>query len=69
MPHCHNFRTPLYNMAALASVLAHGGYPLPRATVEHRIVSAIPWSRVLFVRWPSLAVFTDMRLEPGYIEA
>lgn len=36
---------------------------------EHRLVSAIPWSRVIFVRWPSLAVFTDMRLDPGYIEA
>lgn len=32
-------------------------------------MSAIPWSRVLFVRWPSLAVFTNMRLDPGYIAA
>ena len=58
-----------YNMAALASVRAHGGYPLLRAEVAHRIASAVPWSRVLFVRWPSLAVFTDMRLDPEYIEA
>jgi uncharacterized protein (DUF1330 family) len=58
-----------YNEAALPSVRAHGGYPLLRASVEHRIVSAISWSRVIFVRWPSLAVFTDMRLEPEYIAA
>jgi uncharacterized protein (DUF1330 family) len=58
-----------YNQAAMPFVQAHGGYPLLRAAVEHRIASAIPWSRVLFVRWPSLAVFTDMRLDPGYIAA
>ncbi len=58
-----------YNAAAMQTVGAHGGYPLLRAAVEHRIVSAIPWSRVIFVRWPSLAVFTEMRLEPEYIEA
>jgi uncharacterized protein (DUF1330 family) len=58
-----------YNQAAMATVRAHGGYPLLRAEVEHRLVSAIPWSRVLFVRWPSLAVFTDMRLDPEYVEA
>jgi uncharacterized protein (DUF1330 family) len=58
-----------YNKAAMASVLAHGGRPLLRAEVEHRLVSDIPWSRVLFVRWPSLAVFTDMRLDPEYIAA
>jgi uncharacterized protein (DUF1330 family) len=58
-----------YNKAAMASVRAHGGHPLLRADVERRIVSDIPWSRVLFVRWPSLAVFTDMRLDPEYIAA
>jgi uncharacterized protein (DUF1330 family) len=58
-----------YNAAALQSAVAHGGYPLIRASVEHRLVSEIPWSRVIFVRWPSLAVFTDMRLGPEYIEA
>ncbi len=58
-----------YNMAALATVRAHGGYPLLRAEVAHWTVGAIPWNRVLFVRWPSLAVFTDMRLEPEYIAA
>ncbi|MCC7021464.1 MAG: hypothetical protein IT338_01470 [Thermomicrobiales bacterium] len=35
-----------YNEAALPAVRAHGGYPLLRAPVDHRIVSAIPWSRV-----------------------
>ena len=58
-----------YNQAAKASVQTHGGLPLLRAEVENQIVSAIPWSRVLFVRWPSLAVFTDMRLDPAYVEA
>jgi uncharacterized protein (DUF1330 family) len=58
-----------YNLAAMQPVIAHGGYPLLRATVEHRLVSAITWSRLVFVRWPSLAVFTDVRLDPTYIEA
>lgn len=58
-----------YNAAAMQPVMAHGGYPLLRAAVEHRVASDIPWSRVVFVRWPSLAVFTDMRLEPSYLEA
>ena len=58
-----------YNQAALQAVLPHGGYPLLRAEVEHCLMSAIPWSRVIFVRWPSLAVFTDMRLDAGYIAA
>jgi uncharacterized protein (DUF1330 family) len=40
-----------------------------RATVEHRITNTITWSRVIFVCWPSLTVFTDMRLDPDYIEA
>lgn len=58
-----------YNLAAMQPVLAHGGFPLLRAPVAHRLASTIPWSRVVFVRWPSLAVFTDMRLAPEYIEA
>ena len=32
-------------------------------------MSAITWSRVIFVCWQSLAVFTDMRLDPDYMEA
>jgi hypothetical protein len=40
-----------------------------RATVEHWILSAIPWSRVIFVRWASQAVFTDMRGDPDYFKA
>jgi uncharacterized protein (DUF1330 family) len=58
-----------YNQAALQSVLPHGAYPLYRADVELRIASEIPWSRVIFVRWPSLAVFTDLRLDPDYVVA
>jgi uncharacterized protein (DUF1330 family) len=58
-----------YNWAAMPSTQAHGARPFLRAEIEHRLVSAIPWSRVIFVRWPSLAVFTDLRLDPGYIEA
>lgn len=58
-----------YNAAAITTALGHGGMPLMRLDVEHLLVSAIPWSRVMFVRWPSLAVFTDMRLDPTYVEA
>jgi uncharacterized protein (DUF1330 family) len=58
-----------YNRQALATVRAHGGHPYLRATVEHALVTAIPWSLVVFVRWPSAAVFTDLRLTPAYIEA
>ena len=39
------------------------------APVEQRVMSAIAWSRVIFVRWPSQAAFTDMRLDPDYFKA
>ncbi len=58
-----------YNRQALATVRAHGGHPYLRARVEHVLVSAIPWSLVVLVRWPSAAVFTDLRLTPTYIKA
>ncbi len=58
-----------YNRQALAMVRAHGGRPYMRAKVEHALVTAIPWSLVVFVRWPSAAVFTDLRLTPDYIAA
>jgi hypothetical protein len=58
-----------YNAAAMQPATAHGGHPLLRAPIEHGLVSAIPWSPLIFVHWPSLAVFTDMRLDPTDIEA
>ena len=57
-----------YNQAAMSAVQAHGGYPVLRASGA-RIMSSIPWSRILMVRRPRLAVFTNMLLDPGYIEA
>ncbi len=58
-----------YNRQALAAVRAHGGHPYLRARVEHALVTTIPWSLAVFVRWPSAAVFTDLRLTPDYIVA
>lgn len=58
-----------YNAAALPSVLAHGGRPKVLANVSHHLVGPTAWDRFIFVSWPSLAVFTDLRLEPAYIEA
>jgi uncharacterized protein (DUF1330 family) len=58
-----------YNAGALPYVLAHGGRPKVLANVSHHLVGPTAWDRFIFVAWPSLAVFTDLRLEPGYIEA
>lgn len=58
-----------YNAAALPSVLAHGGRPKVLANVTYHLAGPVAWDRFIFVSWPSLAVFTDLRLEPAYIEA
>lgn len=58
-----------YNTAALPIVLAHGARPKVLANVTHNLVGSTPWDRFIFVSWPSLAVFTDLRLDPGYIDA
>jgi uncharacterized protein (DUF1330 family) len=58
-----------YNAGALPYVLAHGGRPKVLANVTHHLVGPTAWDRFIYVSWPSLAVFTDLRLEPGYIEA
>jgi len=58
-----------YNAAALPAVLAHGGRPKVLANVTHNLVGPTAWDRFIFVSWPSFAVFTDLRLDPTYIEA
>ncbi len=58
-----------YNAGALPFALAHGARPKVLANVTHHLVGPIAWDRFIFVSWPSLAVFTDLRLEPGYVEA
>jgi uncharacterized protein (DUF1330 family) len=58
-----------YNRSAMQSVRANGAVPLVRAPVAHRLVSDVPWDLAVLVRWPSLAVFTNLRLDPGYLDA
>lgn len=58
-----------YNAAALPAVLAHGARPRVLMDVAHHLVGPIEWNRVVFVSWPSFAVFFDLRLDPVYIEA
>jgi len=58
-----------YNTAALPFVLAHGARPKAVFNVAQQLLGASEWNRVIYVRWPSLEVFTDLRLTPGYIEA
>ena len=58
-----------YNAKALPVVLAHGARPKVLANVTHNLVGPVRWDRFIFVSWPSFAVFTDLRLDPTYIEA
>jgi uncharacterized protein (DUF1330 family) len=58
-----------YNAAAMPLALAHGGRPKVLANVTYHLAGPVAWDRVIFVSWPSLAVFTDLRLDPAYIEA
>lgn len=58
-----------YNARALPVALAHGARPKVLANVSHQLVGPVAWSRFIFVSWPSLAVFTDLRLDPTYVEA
>jgi uncharacterized protein (DUF1330 family) len=58
-----------YNAAALPAVLAHGARPQVLMDVAHHLVGPVEWNRVIFVSWPSFAVFFDLRLDPVYIEA
>ena len=58
-----------YNAGALPVVLAHGGRPRVLVDVTHHLVGPVAWDRFIFVAWPSLAVFTDLRLDPTYVEA
>lgn len=58
-----------YNAAALPHVLRHGARPKALVNVSHHLVGPTEWDRFIFVSWPSLAVFTNLRLDPAYLEA
>ena len=58
-----------YNAGALPLVLVHGGRPKSLVNVTHRLVGPTAWSRFIVINWPSFAVFTDLRLDPSYVEA
>lgn len=58
-----------YNKSAISSVRKNGAHPKYRSDVLHLLVSEVEWSRVVFVRWPSMRVFQDLRLNPDYLEA
>ncbi|MFM9105343.1 MAG: hypothetical protein ACKOWF_01430 [Chloroflexota bacterium] len=58
-----------YNTSAFSSVRANGAMPIFRTPVVHALVSPVNWDLAVFVRWPSMAVFTDLRLNPEYVKA
>lgn len=58
-----------YNRNAMSIVRSHGARPYFRGAVLHNLLGPVAWDLVVFVRWPSFAVFTDLRLDPDYIEA
>jgi uncharacterized protein (DUF1330 family) len=58
-----------YNAGALPIVLAHGARPKSLVNITHDLVGPTAWSRFIVVSWPSFAVFTDLRLDPAYVEA
>lgn len=57
-----------YGAKGGAVALAHGARPKVAANVAHHLVGPVAWNRFIFVSWPSFAVFTDLRLDPIYIE-
>jgi uncharacterized protein (DUF1330 family) len=58
-----------YNTEALPFVLAHGARPKAVVNVAHHLAGPTEWDRIIYVRWPSMGVFTDLRLDPGYLAA
>jgi hypothetical protein len=58
-----------YNAGAFPVVVAHGGRPKALVDITHRLVGPIEWDRFIFVSWASLATFTQLRLDPQYLEA
>jgi uncharacterized protein (DUF1330 family) len=58
-----------YNQGAFPVVVAHGGRPKALVDITHQLVGPIEWDRFIFVSWASLATFTQLRLEPQYLEA
>jgi uncharacterized protein (DUF1330 family) len=51
-----------------AIAVAHGARPQVAGNVRHQLAGRVRWSRFVVVSWPSFAVFTDLRLDPAYIE-
>lgn len=58
-----------YNANALPFVLGHGARPKVIFNVAQQLLGSSQWDRIIIVRWPSVEVFTDLRLAPGYVEA
>lgn len=58
-----------YNSDAMPYLFPHGARPKLVFNVAQQLLGSAEWNRVILVRWPSLEVFTDLRLTPGYIEA
>jgi uncharacterized protein (DUF1330 family) len=58
-----------YNEQALPFVLEHGARPRLVFDVAHQLLGSSTWNRAILVRWPSLEVFTNLRLTPGYVDA
>ena len=58
-----------YNSGAQKDVRAHGVNVSARVDIEQNLVGPYDWDRLILPRWPSFAVFTDLRLTPSYVEA
>lgn len=58
-----------YNNAAQNLVFAHGVRVYARVDIEQVLVGPYGWDRLILPRWPSVKVFTNLRLEPDYFEA
>jgi uncharacterized protein (DUF1330 family) len=57
-----------YQAKGGAIAMVHGARPKAAGTVRHQLAGRVRWSRFVVVSWPSFAVFTDLRLDPAYIE-
>lgn len=58
-----------YNRMAQRAVARHGVYPYFRCEVVLHLAGAVRWDLFVLPLWPSFKVFSDLRLDPGYIEA
>ena len=58
-----------YNARAQMDVAAHGIRVYARVEIEQVLVGPHGWDRLIIPRWPSMGVFTDLRLTPSYVDA